>query len=103
MLIFVIVILLLLVASVFGNYNLLKQVESYETTMEIYTTRFAEQSNFHISMIEGIAGVLAKVKVIDQRGLFESDDYVGSMFKDLRDTLLTLEKYKIEEIGEDIE
>lgn len=70
-------------------------------------TRYGNEENYILffrSILETYVGVLAKLKRIDRRGSFESDDEIGFVFKTIKNTiselhqqLLTIEKEMIDD------
>lgn len=97
----IIILSIILALSLYGNYNLSKQIEFLESSLDTYDEEYTSQQTFYISVTNKIKTILENIKKIDTNGMFEADDYVGSVFKDLRDTLLTLESYSIEDASED--
>ena len=74
----VLTILLLLVSILLGYsvWNLLRKIETYETTIEEFYSR--------------LSITLHTMRAIDERQMFESDDEVGEVFAQLVDTMATL-------------
>ena len=73
----IIILSLLLIGSLFANYNLLKnyeQSEEYVENLESWVTRFSKT----------ITDMNQQLKKIDHKGSFESDDEVGYFFKELK-------------------
>ncbi len=70
---------ILLLSSLYVNWNLLKKTELLETWME-------ETSE----MVENTYGELQK---IDSTGHFESDDEIGSVFEGIKLTIENLNDY----------
>ena len=66
-------------------WNLMKKTELLETWVEDFTQR--------------IETVQTDLKVIDVKGAFESDDEVGSIFKQIKDTVNQLDTL----VGEDVD
>lgn len=69
---------LLLIASGYVIFNLLKKVELFED--------FISGIEFKIS------NVISEMEEIDASGAFESEDEVGAVFKQLKDTVDTLKQ-----------
>ena len=80
-------ILLGLVAITEGYviWNLIRKTELLETWVEEFTQR--------------IETVQTDLKVIDNKGAFESDDEVGSIFKQIKETVNQLDNLIGEEIN----
>tara|TARA_R110000751_G_scaffold282748_1_gene385988 strand:+ start:438 stop:701 length:264 start_codon:yes stop_codon:yes gene_type:complete len=66
-------------------WNLFRKTELLETWVEEFTQR--------------IETVQTDLKVIDDRGAFESDDEVGSIFKQIKETVNQLDNLIGEEIN----
>lgn len=57
-------------------WNLLRKIETYETTIEEFYSR--------------LSITLHTMRAIDERKMFESDDEVGEIFSQLVDTMSTI-------------
>mgnify|MGYP003136049457 CR=1 FL=1 len=66
-------------------WNLFKKTELLETWVENFT--------------QTIQGVQDELTQIDSSGAFESDDEVGSIFKQIKDTVNQLDNLKGEEVN----
>lgn len=84
----IVIIFLITVIVVLGFIikNLLVKVEKYEEDV-ILKDEFLEK--FRVVVQESYA----RIKEMDSRGAFESDDEVGYFFKTLKDTILALDVY----------
>jgi len=60
-----------------GVRNLVLQTEDYESRLQLYRTYVTEK----------IGSALKALKDADIKGSFESDDEVGSVFKDMKDII----------------
>lgn len=60
----------------YATYNLLKKLEIYEKSIEEFYT--------------SLSFVLHTMRTLDEKQMFESDDEVGTVFKQLADILFTL-------------
>lgn len=60
----------------YATYNLLKKLEIYEKSIEEFYT--------------SLSFVLHAMRVLDEKQMFESDDEVGTVFKQMSDILFTL-------------
>ena len=65
-------------------WNLIRKTELLETWVEDFTQR--------------IETVQTDLKVIDNKGMFEADDEVGSIFEQIKETVNELDNLKGEEI-----
>jgi type II secretory pathway component PulL len=74
---FLILILVLLGASLYANWNLLQKVEQYEESIELYETFISEKAGDYKKLLE-------KMRQIDQNQIFEKDDDVGSIFNGIK-------------------
>ena len=80
-------LVIFIIADVVGCYviwNLNKKTEILETWVENFTQR--------------IETVQTDLKVIDNKGMFEADDEVGSIFEQIKETVNELDNLKGEEI-----
>ena len=78
-----ILLVIFIIADVVGCYiiwNLMKKTELLETWVETFTRR--------------IQHIQDDLKVIDSRGHFEADDEVGTIFKQIQDTIEQLNDLK---------
>ena len=88
MIITLILLSLALIASLFANYNLLKNYEQSEEYVENLETWLNEFS-------KTITDMNREIKKIDQKGSFESDDEVGTVFTELKGIVTDLnDKFK---------
>ena len=60
----------------YATYNLLKKLEIYEKSVEEFYT--------------SLSFVLHTMRALDEKQMFESDDEVGTIFKQMSDVLFTL-------------
>jgi len=84
MIISIILLVALLGVSIYINYNLLKRNESLEETYELLADEYEEILNKMIQFEKVIESANKKLKDIDHKGSFESDDEVGFFFKELK-------------------
>ena len=78
-----ILLVIFIIADVVGCYviwNLMKKTELLETWVETFTRR--------------IQYIQEDLKVIDSKGHFEADDEVGTIFKQIQDTIDQLNDLK---------
>ena len=81
----IVILSVLLCISIFTVINLLRKYETIEEDYD-YMMGWIDKLNTQVTHI------LNQTKHIDRKGLFESDDEVGTIFKDLKDLINTLEK-----------
>jgi hypothetical protein len=67
---------IIVVALGYATYNLLKKLETYEKSIEEFYT--------------SLSFVLHTMQALDERKMFESDDEVGTVFRQMSDILFTL-------------
>lgn len=91
MIISIILLVLLLSISIYININLLKKNELLEEGQEIIANDYEELYNKIIQLRQIMDQSNQKLKDIDHKGSFESDDEIGFFFK------------QVKEIQEDIE
>lgn len=80
------ILILIIVVEGYVIYNLLFKVEKYETTI-------LTQTQILNSLYNVIYDMNLKLKEIDDRGTFESDDEVGFFFSELKQMQSTLNQY----------
>ena len=75
-----------LVLSFYGIYNLLRKVEAYEDAVEIQTR-----------YLQNIAATISKgkehINMLDERGIFQADDEVGTFFEAIKVIQENLNQY----------
>lgn len=79
----------LLGLSLVGIVNLLKALEKHEDMVEL-------QSNHILSISKLIAESKEYLQTLDERGIFQSDDEVGTFFQAMKDVQEELNKYVLE-------
>ena len=79
----------LLGLSLVGIVNLLKALEKHEDMVEL-------QSNYLLSISKIIAESKEYLQTLDERGIFQSDDEVGTFFQAMKDVQEELNKYVLE-------
>ena len=80
-----IVILSILVLTLgYGVYNLLKKLEVYEEAVETSDKSLTEVQ-------QSLVAILARIRAIDRKGIFENDDEVGQTFKQISDVIKSIE------------
>jgi len=86
-----------LLISLYFNYNLLKKVEVYEDKIAEYEEIVLNQQEY----IERISNIVAEsrdlIKQLDEKGIFEADDEVGTFFRFLKDIQDILSNFIITE------
>tara|TARA_B100000131_G_C17614890_1_gene409232 strand:+ start:59 stop:337 length:279 start_codon:yes stop_codon:yes gene_type:complete len=85
MILTIIILSILLCASIFANYNLLKKLENVEDDndyMMDWINKLSSQTSH----------ILKQIKEIDRKGLYESADDTGTIFKEIKNLISTLEK-----------
>jgi len=80
----------LLLVSLYVIFNLLKKLEQLESANEEYSD-WIEQFYIRLNTI------LADIKAIDEKKLFQTDDEVGSVFSQISETIKKLEDLKNDE------
>ena len=72
----IIILSILLGISCFVIWNLLRKVERHQD--------FSNQLSKWVDGLNQIARrIISQIDVIDEKGMFKSDDYVGSVYKEL--------------------
>tara|TARA_B100000131_G_C17644592_1_gene421539 strand:- start:44 stop:322 length:279 start_codon:yes stop_codon:yes gene_type:complete len=88
----IIILSILLCASLFANWNLLRKNEAQEDDVEYMNEWFNIIS-------DKVRDVLKRAKDIDRKQMFQNDDEVGSLYTQLKSIIDTLEKH-IVKMGE---
>jgi hypothetical protein len=79
-------LLLIIAVACYVMYNLLIKVEKYEKLI-------LEQTSLIDDIFITIYNMNEKIREIDQKGTFESDDEVGFFFNELKQMQSTLNQY----------
>ena len=91
----IVILSVILVVSVFININLLRKIEKVDDELTDISMNMEE-------FIVNIKTAQSKIKEIDSKGVFESDDEVGTVFEMIKDTITNINiKYDIEKINEE--
>ena len=81
----IIILSIILCASLFANWNLLRKLETME-----------DDSDYMMNWINNLSiqvnDVIKRAREIDRKGIFEKDDDVGTLFDELKKIIETLEK-----------
>ena len=81
-----IILTLICIISIYVSWNLFRKVEELEIANEEY-------SEWMDSIDYRINNILTTIRQLDSKKMFENDDDVGSIYKQLSDTVKTLEEY----------
>lgn len=79
----------LVVVLGYTTINLLRKNEKYEDTLDVYSNFIAQ---FQTQVMESDR----KLKEIDAKGLFDSDDEIGWFFTQLKEIQKNLSNFKVE-------
>ena len=91
MIVTIIILSILLIISLFVIFNLLRKVEKIDDELVDISLNMEE-------FIVSIKSVYKTLKEVDNKGAFQSDDEVGSIFKDIKQLIVNINtKYDIEE------
>ena len=88
MLITIIILSLVIVVLLFTTYNLLKKNEKCEDVIKSY-------ENYMINLSNTIDFSNKKLKEVDAKGTFDSDDEIGFFFKTLKYLQEQLNNFKV--------
>lgn len=95
----VLVVLVVVVFTIyFGITNLLKKVEQYEDVIQEYETIIMNQQEYVKKVSEIVSESRLLINQIDDRGIFEADDEVGSFFRYLKEIQELLNNFIVVEI-----
>lgn len=83
------ILLLLVIVSIYIIRNLLLKNERYEDTLAAY-------QNFIAQFQRQVQESDKKLKEIDSKGLFDSDDEIGWFFTQLKEIQKNISEFKIE-------
>lgn len=86
MILLVIILVMLLAASVYGNIKSLQNIELLENQIENFSDELLRLRRIVIDMRN-------ELKAIDRRGSFEADDEVGIFFKNLKTIVNRLDNF----------
>ena len=90
MILTIVILSVILCASLFANWNLLRKNEAQEDDVEFM--------NDWIDIINTqTKDVLKRAREIDRKGIFEKDDEVGSLYSELKKTIETLDNLIVKE------
>ena len=85
MILTIVILSVILCASLFANWNLLRKNEAQEDDVEFM--------NDWIDIINTqTKDVLKRAREIDRKGIFEKNDEVGSIYSELKKTIETLKR-----------
>jgi len=84
-----IILFVICLASIYVNWNLLRKIESIEEANEEYSTWVSQLDT-------SLKEILATIKTLDSKKLFESDDDVGSVYDKISETIKRLEEFSNE-------
>ena len=80
-----IILAIFLITSLYVNWNLFRKNENLEDANE-------EAIDWVISTKNNLISILNKIREIDNKKMFESDDEVGTTFKMIKDQINNLEE-----------
>ena len=90
MIITIVILSLCLIGSLYANWNLLRKVERLQD--------FSDQLSKWVDNLNQIsARIITQLDVIDEKGIFKSDDYVGTMWKEIEALVRQLDNVIIKE------
>jgi len=87
-----ILFLILFIASVLVNVNLLAKVESLEVDNEEIDNYLKLTEQWITQFSSKVNESYSRIKNIDRKGAFEADDEVGFIFKELKTIIFDLSK-----------
>ena len=88
MLVLSIILAILLIVLGYFTWNLLRKVEKYED--------IAQYQQNYIENISTVIGESSKrLREVDEKGTFESDDEVGFFFKGLKEMQMILDEFNL--------
>ena len=89
--------ILIIISSIliYVSYNLLTKNEKYEDIIESYDETQQSYETLIIKISDTIKQSNQKLKEIDSKGIFESDDEVGFFFKQIKQIQNDLNQFQI--------
>lgn len=93
MILTIILLVILLGISIYVNVNLLKRNEQLEEAQDLIANDYEDLYNKMLLFEAVIDNANKKLKEIDYKGSFESDDEVGFFFKELKNIQEDINKF----------
>jgi hypothetical protein len=93
MILTIILLVIFLGVSIYANINLLKRNEQLEEAQDLIANDYEELYNKMLLFETVIDNANKKLKEIDYKGSFESDDEVGFFFKELKNIQEDINKF----------
>ena len=81
----IILLSILVVALGFSTWNLFRKLEKYEDAVE-------ESDQMVIDVRAHLQAILVKITELDEKKMFQDDDEVGHLYKQISDTIKTIEE-----------
>lgn len=91
----IITLSLLIIVLIYIISNLVKKEEKYEDILKEKDQELINYKSFIKDISETINDSNEKIKIIDSKGSFQSDDEVGFFFKNLKQIQEQLNKFNI--------
>jgi uncharacterized membrane protein YgaE (UPF0421/DUF939 family) len=93
MILTIILLVILLGISIYINVNLLKRNEQLEEAQDLIANDYEDLYNKMLQFEKVIDDANKKLREIDYKGSFESDDEVGFFFKELKNIQEDINKF----------
>tara|TARA_R110001583_G_scaffold13766_5_gene58741 strand:- start:782 stop:1066 length:285 start_codon:yes stop_codon:yes gene_type:complete len=94
MIITVIILCVVLIISIYININLLRKIEKADDQL-------LEYISFVTNMQIKLNAVFSRVRQIDSKQIFETDDEVGAVFNGIKEVVLEIEElYSVEDVND---
>lgn len=84
----IITLIVLLIASIYGNYNLIRK-------NEILNEEIDRLTNFIQTFSDNLSSIDTQLNEIDTRGSFSSDDEIGYTYKTIKLIISKLQNFNI--------
>ena len=98
MIITIVILSLLVVVLGYTTFNLLRKLEKQEDAMNTQATILAS----YLSYLNKISDIIEfsdkKLKEVDHKGSFKSDDEVGFFFEEIKQIQETLNQFKVKNL-----
>lgn len=87
MIIAISILSVLVIASGFVIFNLLRKVETLETYVEELEKSNASYDEFFTTLKQRVNGMYSHIKNIDRLGSFQADDETGAIFNEIKSVI----------------
>jgi len=79
-----VVLVILLICSIYANFNMMRKIEDASDKFNISERSREELELWITSLSTSLSSIISRVKEVDRKGSFESDDEIGFFFKEIK-------------------